>query len=325
MPSKSHALPSVFLCVLCAFAVTLLLSLLPVNAQDDNASIVANGKIAFASNMDGDFEIYTINPDGSDLQRLTFNETDDVAPDWSPDGQRIAFLSNRDDLLELYVMDANGSHQSRLLANQVAQNVDWSPDGTQLIFNSPAYSGLPQDIFKIDADGDSLVNLTNGVFELNISPFWSPDGNFIYFLSTEDRPVDRDLNLFTLHRMNSDGSNLVNLFYVGGSLSSIDIDPTNNLILFDQSLLVAALIVHNLGSSIETRLTDGVEYSSGNPAWSPDGTKIVYIGADGIMTMNADGSESQTILPRDTTQHFSYRDPDWQPIFPDTIIPTATP
>jgi Tol biopolymer transport system component len=53
-----------------------------------------NGKIAFASERDGDFEIYLMNADGSDPTRLTTNPADDREPAWSPDASEIAFGRN---------------------------------------------------------------------------------------------------------------------------------------------------------------------------------------------------------------------------------------
>ena len=54
-----------------------------------------DGRIAFASNRDGNFEIYVMNSDGENLRRLTNHPDWDMHPSWSPDG-RIAFRSNRD-------------------------------------------------------------------------------------------------------------------------------------------------------------------------------------------------------------------------------------
>jgi DNA-binding winged helix-turn-helix (wHTH) protein/dipeptidyl aminopeptidase/acylaminoacyl peptidase len=62
----------------------------------------ADNRIAFASNRSGRFEIYTINPDGSGLQQLTFKGGD--FPSWSPDSSRIAFQSERDGNPEIYVL-----------------------------------------------------------------------------------------------------------------------------------------------------------------------------------------------------------------------------
>jgi Tol biopolymer transport system component len=56
-------------------------------------------QIAFASDRSGietnDFEIYTMNSDGSGLKRLTFSPDLDISPTWSPNGSKIAFASTR--------------------------------------------------------------------------------------------------------------------------------------------------------------------------------------------------------------------------------------
>jgi WD40 repeat protein len=80
-----------------------------------------DGGILFSSKRDGDFEIYLMDPDGSDVRQLTRNESqgeneaDEGSPSWSPDGRRIAFTSTSDhegdgfDSEELYVMEADGA------------------------------------------------------------------------------------------------------------------------------------------------------------------------------------------------------------------------
>src|SRR5688572_24128844 len=70
-----------------------------------------NGKIVFVSNRlsadspEGDEEIYTMDPDGNDVTRLTTNAARDFAPAFSPDGSKIAFVSDRDGNREIFVMD----------------------------------------------------------------------------------------------------------------------------------------------------------------------------------------------------------------------------
>ena len=75
------------------------------------------GKIVFYPFRDGQTEIYTMDSDGANQTRLTFNEASDAAPAWSPNGRQIAFHSYRDDNknahrgernVEIYVMDADG-------------------------------------------------------------------------------------------------------------------------------------------------------------------------------------------------------------------------
>src|SRR5947207_8236514 len=47
-----------------------------------------NGKIAFTSNRDGNYQIYMMDADGSNQTRLT-NNPYDISPKWSPDGTKI--------------------------------------------------------------------------------------------------------------------------------------------------------------------------------------------------------------------------------------------
>ena len=75
------------------------------------------GRIAFSSDRDGDYEIYVMNADGSDQTNLTNNDTTDWEASWSPDGSRIAFSSRRDGDYEIYVINADGSDQTRLTNN----------------------------------------------------------------------------------------------------------------------------------------------------------------------------------------------------------------
>ena len=71
--------------------------------------VVSERRITFSSSRDGNLEIYSMNVDGTDLQRLTSNVAADHSADWSPDGSQIAFMGNRDGDYELYTMNADGS------------------------------------------------------------------------------------------------------------------------------------------------------------------------------------------------------------------------
>jgi Tol biopolymer transport system component len=74
-------------------------------------------RIAFGSWESGNEEIYTMDPDGSNIVQLTNHGDIDRHPTWSPDGTRIAFWSQRDTgRRQLWVMNADGSNPRRLLA-----------------------------------------------------------------------------------------------------------------------------------------------------------------------------------------------------------------
>ena len=147
------------------------------------------GKIVFYSKRDGNTEIYTMNSDGSNQIRLTFNNASDSSPAWSPNGRQIVFHSYRDDDQnpEIYVMDADGSNQRRLTHHAgIDGDPDWSPDGKQIAFISDrdAKEGEPNlEIYTMDADGGNVRQVTNMGFVQR--PRWSPDGKWILFMENE--------------------------------------------------------------------------------------------------------------------------------------------
>ena len=90
-----------------------------------------NGRIAFVQ----DNNIYTINPDGTDMRQLTtFDGSTGVAnwPSWSADGRSIvfnAFLAP-DFLGQVWVMNADGSNQHAVTGGTNTQFVPgWQPRG----------------------------------------------------------------------------------------------------------------------------------------------------------------------------------------------------
>ena len=89
-------------------------------------------RIVFSARRDGHvqdkwgltYEIYVMDADGGNEQRLTENGVYEGQPAWSPDGKRIAFVSNRDGNVEIYAMDADGGNPQNLTNNPHA---DYGP------------------------------------------------------------------------------------------------------------------------------------------------------------------------------------------------------
>ena len=133
---------------------------------------LANTKIAFTSRRDGNWEIYTMNPDGTDLINLTNHPVADFHPSWSPDGTKIAFGSNRDGNWEIYTMNPDGTDLINL-TNHPADDYhsSWAPDGTKIAFGSNRDGN--EEIYTMNIDGTDTVRLTNHP-SVDIFPAWSP-------------------------------------------------------------------------------------------------------------------------------------------------------
>jgi Tol biopolymer transport system component len=141
-------------------------------------------KIVFGSTRDSNPEIYVMDPNGSNLVRLTNNPAADGQPVWSPDGTKIAFATDRDGNDEIYVMNANGSLQVNLTNNAASDLTPaWSPDGTKIAFQSDRQTSYA--VWVMNADGSNPVRLTDPGTAAG-SPSWSPDGTRIVYEQAGD-------------------------------------------------------------------------------------------------------------------------------------------
>lgn len=97
-----------------------------ITDSDDDAAPAPSPdgqQVVFMSRRAGNWEIYVINADGSEAQRLTDEPADDGLPTWSPDGQAIAFVSNRGGDWGIWAMFPDGEEQQLLFP------IQGSPDG----------------------------------------------------------------------------------------------------------------------------------------------------------------------------------------------------
>ena len=100
------------------------ITMLTDNDQDTAPALSPDGqRVAFMSRRSGNWDIYLVNVDGSNLQRLTEDPAQDGLPAWSPDGEVVAFASNRDGQWAIWAMTPAGEDQQQLFEMQ------GSPDG----------------------------------------------------------------------------------------------------------------------------------------------------------------------------------------------------
>jgi Tol biopolymer transport system component len=134
-------------------------------------------RVAFASDRDGGFEIYTMKaaPEGRRNRpvKLTDNGAFDFAPDWSPDGGMIAFSGGPPGAREIYAMEADGSNPTNL-TNSAADDFDpaWSPGGGMIAFTSDRSGDA--EIWRIEADGSDPTNATRSPNSEDLQPAWEP-------------------------------------------------------------------------------------------------------------------------------------------------------
>lgn len=287
-----------------------------------------DGVLAYYSERDGNAEIYLMNADGSAERRLTFNEADDYSPAWSPDGERIAFESDRNDpnpvrcfpncTYDLYVMNADGTGERQLTDTPYISetNADWSPDGTQIMYDADVGGDGNGEIYVLNVE-DALVSaaepkrLTDGKSDDRFAD-WSPDGTQIAFSSKRD-------GNWEIYVMNADGTdprrmtdNAVNDFFPDWSPDGTQIAyfvMPANLAARGQDLYIM-----NADGSDARQLTDTQPIVDEDPAWSPDGKRLAFQSdRDGnfeIYLINVDGTNEQRL----TTNHTQEYWPAWRPV-----------
>jgi Tol biopolymer transport system component len=170
----------------------------------------ANGLMVFAKELRGDFQLFTVRPDGTGQRRVTQVDGDAVHPDWSPDGNRIVFelghkRARPRPYCSIAVMNADGSGLTDLALEPRGCDgqPSFSPDGQRIVYVHFDDVNDVETIWSMDASGGDRRQIESRWQAGVTDPNMSPDGQWITFVR-----LKKEHELQALFAIRPDGTGL---------------------------------------------------------------------------------------------------------------------
>ncbi len=226
-----------------------------------------SGFIAFQAYPQNMPDIFTLDLSSLSLVQLTFRQSGDNNPKWSPDGSRIIYYIGYDKKLNVIDFDGNNDEE---IANDVRSydNV-WSPDGSKVIFT--ARIADITDIYYYDFEVDTIKRITDDS-NSESSVMLSPDGNKVYYTSRSNEIT----NIFSV---NIDGSGMYQLTSGERDTSYYSISPDGNKIAYiskgNGDDYRDEIRIMNVDGTEDKLLTRGMEIFN-HPIWLLDNKRILF-------------------------------------------------
>ena len=277
-------------------------------------------RVTFASDRGGgNFkEIYVMDWDGVNVEKITNHKSVTLSPAWSPDGSKVAYTAfvqrskTKTRNADMFIYDLNTSKRwlvsYRLGINSGAA---FAPNGNgKSLFLTVSQGGTP-DIYKMSTDGELQGKITNGPRgAMNVEPAISPDGKKIAFSSDRSgQPM--------IYVMNIDGSNPTRVTFAGKYNATPAWSADGKKLAFaGWSDSHFDIFTMNADGSGMIRITsakkpNGKWAQNEDPVFSPDGRHLMYTsnrtGTNQIYISNLDGSDERRI----TADNHNYFKPKW--------------
>ncbi len=190
------------------------------------------GTVAYISKLSGNYDIWTMDADGSNNVRLTDDPADELTPAWSPDGKSIIYSSEGN----IWTVDRAGIRIKQLTDDEFSNGDPFfSPDGSKIVFASDRSGN--SDLWLMNSNGTGAFQLTSDASEQK-NPAWAPDGKNIVYVSNEDG----DYNIWVMSLGNT-GSQIE---YTPSEDIDVNDDPNDSAIekiLKDNSIFVIASVI----------------------------------------------------------------------------------
>lgn len=289
-----------------------------------------DGPIAYmVKDRAGHWQVWVANADLSAARKLTHGRYDSGWAVWSPDGKKLAFDSSRTDhtpndsghVNDVFLMRSDGSGVRKLTDSKgVSGDAAWSPSGSSIAFDADRgnRAGLSA-IYVMHADGRKLRRVTDPRPPLSdYKPRFSPDGTRLVFTRARGTSGNAPAALFTVRL---DGSGLRRLTSYALHADDSDWSPNGKRIVVDAYPNPDAygdifVVAATGGRPVDLTRNPAGRAGSADPAWSPDGRKILFLdnrvvngfGRTGLATMNPDGSDRRFISGKNLEAHQA----DWQ-------------
>jgi|GEM_PF-2089400 len=238
----------------------------------------AQGRLAFVSNRDGDFEVFVRVLATSVETQIIHNTDADRSPAWSPNGKRIAFTSNSAGTDDIWVVDADGQNLIQVTTSPAADHIpSWSPDGKSIVFSREDATGASLariDTSCIDASNPGACEGTIKLITYNhydIDPAWSPDGTKIVY-AAGDAPGSPQKLVLT----DPEGAAFIALNGTGSSdFSPIWSSDGTKIAFVSYSKGDDDIWMMSAGGTELVQITENESIDAG-PAWSPDGAWLAF-------------------------------------------------